>query len=633
MTVLETSEGEEGTQFKPGRPLPAWFARALFGYGVAIALFHVWFNTFGDLPGLYFNALHLGFIGSFGFLASRGPRGFGAKTGLAIDGLLSLVVLGGGIYLVTGLDLLHARGEVMIAADVIAGALTLTAALLLCQRTSGWIVPVLVLLAIGYVTFLGRHLDGIFHFKGLPAPRILYRFFFTSEGLFGVVADISSTYVFMFVLFAAFLLKSGAGDFIVRLSQVFAGRLAGGPGYIAVASSALMGTISGSAVANVASTGVLTIPMMKRAGFRPEFAAGVEAAASTGGQIMPPIMGAGAFIMAQWTGLPYSHIVAVSLLPALLFYGSVGFSVYFHARKLGLKPVPSATREPLGPLLREGATFLVPVGALVGLLASGFTPTYAAGLGLIAVVVASRFHPHHRMGFREIADACALGTQNMVQTAALLVCTGVVIGALNLTGLSISFSQMVVEWADGSLGLAFVLIALVSLVLGMGLPTTAAYVMLAIVAVPALERMGVPELSAHLIIFWFAQSSNVTPPICLAAFTAAAIAQTPPMRTGIAATQISKGFYVVPLLFAFNRLATGSPVEMLIIAAFALAGLFAFTAATARHLAHPLGLVASAWLLPVAGALFAPSLALNLAGLAALAGTLIWSQQVARRQT
>ncbi len=446
------------------------------------------------------------------------------------------------------------------------------------RRTTGWVMPILALVFISYVLLWGRYLDGALYFRGFTAMRFLYRMFFTDEGLFGTIASISSTYVFMFVLFAAFLQVSGAGEFILKVAQRLLGGVAGGAGFVAVLGSALMGTISGSAIANTVSTGSITIPLMKRAGFRGTFAAAVETAASTGGQVMPPIMGAGAFIMAEWTGLPYGQIVAVSVLPAMLYFASVAFSVHQYARRTGLTGQPEAAAPtPWPELLREGLHFLLPFALLVGLLVAGYTPTFAAGWAILAVGLSSYLTRHHRMGIRDILDALALGSRNMVITGLLLLAAGIIVGCLAMSGLSITFSQLLLSWAGGQLWLALILIAVASLVLGMGLPVTAAYLMLAILAAPALEDLGLSLLSAHLIVFWLSQDANVTPPVCLAAFAAAGIADAPPMQTGVQSWKIAKGLYLMPVLFAFTPLIDGAWSEKLWVAALALPALHALS--------------------------------------------------------
>jgi TRAP transporter 4TM/12TM fusion protein len=590
---------------------PAW----LTAYAVLVAVFHLWSNTLGTLPSLWQNSLHYALVGSLaGFAAAAERRGL-LRIGYAITGF---VALAGGAYLLFAEEPLRARGEIMIFSDWLMALVAVITALVLCRKATGWTIPILVIVAVGYVTFFGRYLDGILHFRGLSMERVLYRFYFTGEGLFGMIATISATYVFMFILFSAFLLKSGAADFIIRLARVATARVRGGAGYVAVVSSALTGTVTGSAVANTVSTGSITIPLMKRAGFRPAFAAGMETAASTGGQLMPPVMGAGAFLMAQYTGLPYTQVIAAALLPALLYFVSLGLYVFFEARKSRLDAAPEEEPERLASVLRDGLHFLAPIAVLLGLLISGFSPAYAAGGGILAIVGASWLTRSHRMRLPEIVEALALGSRNAAPTALLLVCTGLVIGTLNMTGTSVAFSQLVLSWSGGYLIAALALTAAASLVLGMGLPVTAAYVMVATVGVPALQELGVALLAAHMIIFWFSQDSNVTPPVCLAAFAAAGIAACQPMAAGLNAWRMAKALYVIPLLFAYTGLIDGSWSERLQISAFALVGLMALTAAFARRLAGPLKVWQSLLLITVAPALFWPHLAINLAGLVAV---------------
>jgi TRAP transporter 4TM/12TM fusion protein len=397
----------------------------------------------------------------------------------------------------------------------------------------------------------------------------------------------------MFILFAAFLLKSGAGDFIVDVSTAVAGKYTGGTGHVAVFSSALMGTISGSAVANTVSTGSITIPMMKKAGFKPTFAAAIEASASTGGQIMPPIMGAGAFIMAQMTHIPFVTIITVSILPAILYFASIAFYINIHAKEYKIKGENSNIK--VLPLLREGFHFLIPLSTLVGLLIYGFSPTYSAGIAIIAIVFSSYLTKNKKMGIKEILEALALGSQNMIVTGVLLIAVGIIVGVINISGIGITFSQLIMEWSGNSLLIAIVLIAIASLVLGMGLPVTASYVVLSVLSAPALVGLMLsPEmatlvnagvelpqvamylLSAHLIIFWLSQDSNLTPPVCLAAFAAAAIAKTSPMKTGFVSWKVGKGMYIIPILFAFTPLVTGSWLDKFEVFFFAMLGIMSF---------------------------------------------------------
>jgi TRAP transporter 4TM/12TM fusion protein len=564
-----------------------------FIYAIFISILHFYINIRGGLSDLWFNAAHFSFLASLGFLTYQISKTSDDEYIPLIDIILALLALVPFFYIVGFEESLYqdANGTMRFW-DLIVAGLSIFLSIEIVRRTTGLIIPAIMLTAIGYILLFGKFLTGVFAFGGMTVSRFLYRMYFTSEGLFGSIATISATYVFMFILFAAFLLKSGAGDFIVDLSTALTSRFRGGAGHVAVFSSALMGTISGSAVANTVSTGTITIPMMIRNGFKPIFAAGVETAASTGGQIMPPIMGAGAFIMAQITQIPFVTIIVVSILPAILYFASIAIYIHIHAKKNNLEVQKSDTK--LMPILREGAHFLIPLATLIGLLIYGFTPTYAAGISILAIIGSSWLTKNKRMGIKEIMEALALGSQNMIVTGVLLVGVGIIVGAINISGIGVIFSQLIMEWSHGQLMIALILIAVASLILGMGLPVTASYVVLAVLSAPALVGLMlspemaslvgagvvVPEavmylLAAHLIIFWLSQDSNLTPPVCLAAFAAAGIAGTHPMKTGIQSWILGKGLYVMPLLFAFSPLITGSWIERFEVFGFAMIGLVA----------------------------------------------------------
>ncbi len=565
-----------------------------FAYAIFISLFHFGVNIWGGISDLWFNSAHFALLASLGFLTYEVQNGKDNEISI-LNIIFAVLSISTFVYMVLFEDSLYEVANTQMRfSDLFVASMTIVLAIIMVKKSTGYIIPGLILFCIAYILFLGQYIDGTFAFAGMNYERFLYRMFYTSEGLFGPIATISATYVFMFILFAAFLLKSGAGDFIVDVSTAVAGKYTGGTGHVAVFSSALMGTISGSAVANTVSTGSITIPMMKRAGFKPTFAAAVEAAASTGGQIMPPIMGAGAFIMAQMTGISFVTIITVSILPAILYFASIAFYINIHAKEHNIKGEESNIK--ILPLLREGFHFIIPLSTLVGLLIYGYTPTYAAGIAIVAIIASSYLTKNKRMGLKEVLEALALGSQNMVVTGILLIAVGVIVGVINISGVGITFSQLIMEWSGDSLLIAIILIALASLILGMGLPVTASYVVLSVLSAPALVGLmltpemamlvnaGVtlPEvtmylLSAHLIIFWLSQDSNLTPPVCLAAFAAAAIAKTPPMKTGLMSWKVGKGMYIIPLLFAFTPLITGSWFERIEVFSFALLGIMAFS--------------------------------------------------------
>ncbi len=674
---------------------------ALVG-GAALALLHIYFNTFGTWSELRVNVVHFGGFGALCALlypAFQARTRAGARVAAALDVGLAVAALACVGYLMLGEEAFFARNARFLWYDWV---FTLLAPLLILEfvrRTTGLLIPAIMVTAFTYVVVWGRYVPGTLTFPGLSLETMLYRTFYTDDGMLGNIASISATYVFMFVLFGAFLNRSGAGEFIIDLARAVAGRMIGGPGYVAVLGSALMGTISGSTVANVAATGVITIPMMKRAGFPPKFAAATEAAASTGGQIMPPIMGAGAFVMASYTNIPYLTIVAVSLLPAMLYFWSVACYIRIEAKR-GRMRVHDEGAPPIATVFRRGGLqFFLPVGVLIGLLIAGFTPTYCAGAAIATLIATSWLRKGYVMGPRAVFEALAKGASDMILTAVLLVGVGVVINAIATTGIGNTFSLMINAWAGGNLLVALILIALASLVLGMGLPVTASYVVLATLLAPALadliaqsslidavasgqlsdqakatlmllapERMaeiGLPMardaatelvgripadfvhvfkqqalppevlttilLSAHMIIFWLSQDSGVTPPVCLTAFAAAAIARTPPMATGFVSWKLAKGLYIVPFLFAYTPMLACNMWYDLEVAFFAFFAIYALAGAIDGHLEAPVCWPMRAVLLGLWVAMMWPEARwLHLSGLAVFAACFVVNLRAAR---
>lgn len=644
------------------------------------ALFHIYCNVFASISELWLSAIHFGgFCAICALMANESKAIRKFSPGYWINVALALTAVVTSAYLVLFENALYARETEYILSDYVFSTIAILLAIEFTRRTTGWFMPILILVSLSYILFLGRYISGVFAFPGLSLETVLYRSFFTSEGMFGLTANISSTFVFMFIIFGSFLLNSGAGDFIVRLARCLAGRYTGGAGLVAVIGSGLMGSVSGSAVANTVSTGVITIPMMKQSGFDPKFSAGVVAAASTGGALMPPVMGAGAFVLASYTQIPYLTIIAASTLPAILYYLTVCYFVRIEAIRLGLTADNIDSTERVSAVLKQGWHFLIPMVVLVGFLVAGRTPTTAAAFATIAVVAAS-WISINPMSLKDVFDAVVDGVQTMVSTALLLVAVGLIINVVTTTGVGNAFSLMIVEWAQGSLLITLILVALASLVLGMGLPVTASYIVLATLSAPliydllsqsalltALEAGDLPSnvaatiglfggdaltalqqmplemkqlirqemldptllasmlLSAHLIIFWLSQDSNVTPPVCLASFAAAGIAGTPPMATGMTSWKVAKGLYLVPLLFAYSPLITGTWPERIEIFIYACMGMYALAGVLQWHLEDKLNVITAALLLISAGLLMwmASPFIYNLVGAAILIGVII----------
>lgn len=655
------------------------------------ALFHLYANVFATIPELWFSGIHFG--GFVVLCALAGNQTIEGRRPLLpvriVNICLAILAVMVTAYMIVLEDALYARETDFIWIDYLMTGTAVLLAMEFTRRTTGWFMPVLIMVSLAYILFLGRYIGGVFQFPGLSLETVLYRSYFSEEGMFGMTARISATYVFIFILFGSFLLKSGAGDFIVSLARALAGRFTGGAGFVAIIGSGLMGSVSGSAVANTVSTGVITIPMMQRSGFSPRFSAGVVAAASTGGPLMPPIMGAGAFVMASYTQIPYLQIIAVSALPAALYYLTVMYFVRIEAKRLGLTPKSAEQNDSIWRVVAQGWHFIIPLALLVTLLIAGYTPIRAAIVSTIAVIMAS-WLSSTPMKLKEIFDATVDGVQTMVSTALLLVAVGLIINVVTTTGVGNAFSLMIVEWANGSLLISLVLIAIASLVLGIGLPVTASYIVLATLSAPILfdllayeqmlialsmpnlpdsvtatlnlfggdavvalqemplemrqlirEELLSPELlsgmllSAHLIIFWLSQDSNVTPPICLASFAAAAIAGTKPLATGLTSWKLAKGLYLVPVLFAYSPLVSGTWPERFNVFFWACLGLYAMAGLLQWRLARKLNPV-TATLLGVSAALllWSPfSVYYHLVGAAVLFGVVYWQRHQDRMAT
>lgn len=669
---VETERGDWLSSLSfDGNPLRLF----VMAFAILFAVWHIATNIYLNEPGLWQNAIH---FAGFAFLAAVTFSPFGekanSKTATLFDFTYGLLVAAAALWVAYAESGLYERtlsvtGQAwqFTPVDWAAGILLIVAALDLSRRVSGWVIPILIITSLSYILFLGSYLPGVFRAASLPLNDVMFRTLYNDEGMFGILASISSTNITLFMIFGGFLVASGASDFVIELSKVVAGRIRGGAAFVAVLSSALTGTISGSAIANTASTGVITIPLMKSNGFRPQFAAGVEAAASTGGQLMPPIMGAGAFVMASYTSIPYATIVTVSIIPAILYFLSVAFIVRIEAVKYQVgDDIDLVVNR--GKLISGGLAFVLPLTVMIYLLMTGVTPSYAASWAIASLIVVSwftsiaakflgreNFEPV-RMGPSKISEALLIGIRSSILTGILLVAIGIMNNAIVTSGIGNGFSLMIAQWSGGSVVVAILLIGLASLVLGMGLPVTAAYIILAILTAPALagiladgiiiERLveGIADpsqsamfmlvdsphaakvatgmlreeaialmaampfelavtirpllvdpalqvtflLTAHLIIFWLSQDSNVTPPVCLAAFTAAGIAGSKPMATGFESWKIAKGLYIVPLMFAYTPLISGSLVEVLQIGFFALFGIYATNALIQRYAEGPL---------------------------------------------
>ncbi|MFO7912351.1 MAG: TRAP transporter fused permease subunit [Desulfotignum sp.] len=418
----------------------------------------------------------------------------------------------------------------------------------LARRVVGNVFVIMGVVFLLYGVYGYKAPDLISH-AGAPFAELCVSIFYKSDGVFGIMASVLATYVILFVLFGAFLEKCGAQKFFIDWPLAAVGHRIGGPGKVSVIASGLFGSISGSAIANTVSTGMFTIPMMKKAGFKPHVAGGIEPAASIGGMFMPPIMGAGGFIMAELTGLPYSQIMLVAIFPAFMYFFSVFVMVHYEAKKdnvVGEKSKFSATQ-----IFKKQWFYILPLAIITIFMLYGFSPAYAAILGLVTCIAISYVRKETRIGPKRFVQAAREGTENSLKIGATVGVIGIIIGVLTFSGLILTFADIMIELAGGSLLLTILLVALASLVLGMGVPVTAAYLVTAVVAVPALTHLGVNELAAHMIVYWLSQDSNITPPVCIAAFAGATIAKANMWKTAFTSFKFAKFLYLGPLLFGY----------------------------------------------------------------------------------
>lgn len=507
-------------------------------------------SVLGQQPATYFRPIHLAWVLALGFLVYPIAR---EGTWLRyVDGLSIVAVLWASQrILVFDYQSIEHLLNGLQAPDFLAGLVLIVATLEMARRAVGAVMMWVGLTFLLYAAF-GNVLPDVLATKGFSFERIVRFQVFTGAGLFGAPLGIAAGAVFSFVLFGAFLQVTGAGKFLIDLSFAAAGRYRGGPAKASVIASAAMGSISGSAIANTVTTGALTIPMMKKLGYKPEEAAGIEAAASTGGQIMPPIMGAGAFVMAEFTKTSYGEIVWMALVPALLYFLSVLLYVHVLAVKGGFKGMQGQAGA--WRVLVDGLHFLLPLALITALLLWNYSPVLVGVAGSAAVLLASLLRSHTRINISQLVLGLRQGAMLAISISVACAVAGLVVGTIGQTGIGLQFTESVVALSGGQLWLALILVAIAALVLGMGLPATAAYIVLAVMTGPALQELGLALITAHMIIFWLAQSSNVTPPIALAAFAGAGVAGASPMASAVEAVKLASGLFVIPLMMAFSPL-------------------------------------------------------------------------------
>lgn len=539
---------------------------------ILFSLFHLYTAAAGQFAPQIQRSVHLGFVLVLIYLLYP-AKATGDKHKLCWYDVI-LACAGAAVcgYIVWNYETIVMDAGPPTRMDFIFGCAAILLVLEATRRIVGLPITLIAVIFLLYAKF-GNFIPGMLGTPGFSLKRIVGHMYLTTEGLFGMPLGVAASFVFLFILFGAFLHSTGLGKFFIDLALGAAGKYVGGPAKVAVLASGFFGTISGSSVANTVSTGTFTIPLMKSVGYRSSFAGAVEAASSTGGQIMPPIMGAAAFIMAQFLGVGYIDIAKAALIPALLYYLAVGFMVHMEAKRLGLKGIPKERLPKPWIVLRQGGYLLIPIIVLVYLLLQGYTPLKSAYYCILTTVVLSlvannwkawasagpsnmslteSLWDSNRLSIKSILQAMENGGRLALGVSAACACTGFVIGVVTLTGVGLKLANAILALSAGSFALTLVLTMLSSIILGMGLPTTAKYIVLATIAAPAIQSFGVPMLAAHLFIMYFGILADLTPPVALAAYAAAGIARAEPNATGFMAVKLALAGFIIPYIFCYN---------------------------------------------------------------------------------
>ena len=572
-SIMKKYDKESTTRVWEG--VPKIVVTSILALFSLMCIYVTFFATWLDELRLATFMAYIVFIGYMVFPAKKGKQ----KVNHIPWYDVILMVLGSGafLYFAFAASEIVARYNITTL-EVVIGLIGIICLAELCRRSVG--LPILCVAGalLIYALFWGLYNPSFFA-RITESIRIL---FYSKEGVLSTPVNVCSKYIVMFIIFGAFLERTGIADFFIKIANALVGRFSGGPAKVAVVASALEGMVSGSSVANTVGSGAVTIPLMKKTGYKPEFAAAAEASASTGGQIMPPIMGAAAFLMAETVGVPYSNIVVRAILPAILYFAGVFITVHLEAKKEGLRGLTKEELPRLVPLLKK-TYLLLPLMILIGLVATSTRSiAYAAVIAILVSIVVSLFDKEHRMTPKRIWEALAAGAQGMITVAVACGIAGMVAGLISVTGLAYMLFNSIVSVAGNHLIIALFLTMLCCIVLGMGVPTTANYCIMAATCAPILVQMGVPMIAAHFFVFYFGIVADLTPPVALAAYAGAAIAQANPMKTAVTATKLAIGAFIVPYVFALNPammfINTTGVFEVVLIVISSLVGIFAVSA-------------------------------------------------------
>ncbi len=561
----------------------AWIVTIL---GISLTFFHLYTALKGPYVSMIQGAIHLGSALGLIYILYPAKKSLSNRQGVHwYDVILAALAMATNFYIIFNYERLTTQAVILgfNQLDTIVAATGVILLLEATRRTVGLPIVIIASTAIAYGLW-GNNIPTFGH-AGFTWERLSTQMFFSSNAIFGIPIQISSTYIYLFLFFGVMLTKTKIGHYFNDLAFAATGRLTGGTAKAAVVSSALQGMVSGSSVANTVGSGSFTIPMMKRAGFKPEFAAAAEASSSTGGQIMPPIMGAAAFIMAENIGVPYSEIMLVAIIPALLYFMGIYMGVHFEAKKQGIFGLPKDQLPALLGLMKR-FDLLLPLFTIVVLSMLGFTVTYAALWGIVTSFLISLVRKDTRMSIRDIFVAFEEGARAALPVIAACASAGIIVGVVVLTGLGGKIAGGILELASGNFFLILLLTMIASLVLGMGLPTTANYVVTASMVAPALIDFGIPVIAAHMFVFYFGIVADITPPVCLASYAGAGIAGAKPMKTGIISVQLAIAAFIIPFVFVYNPvlvLQDATVLTLLPVLVTALLGMVAISAAMMNY--------------------------------------------------
>ena len=560
---------------------------------VIVSILFVAFQLYASLSGRVtaqiLRATHLAFVQLLAFLLFPPTKKSPRNKLPWYDIVLGLIGSACWMYVVINFQDLARRTGAFLPQDIIVGVIGILILMESCRRIVG--IPILIIAsAFILYAFLGAYLPGFLNHRGYKLDRITAHLFYNTEGIMGVPLGACSTFIFLFILFGALLEKTGIGQFFIDTCNAIAGSASGGPAKVAVLTSALLGTVSGSSVSNTVGSGSFTIPMMKRLGYKSEFAGAVEAAASTGGQLMPPIMGAAAFLMAESLGLPYITIVKASIIPALLYFAGIFITVHLEAHKLGLKGLPREQLPKILPLLLKKGYMILPLVIIVVYLCMGRTAVYAAFMGiaccmligLITSIVDVLAGRQASFGVKDLLEVTTAAARNIISVAIACAMAGIIIGIVTLTGIGLKFGAGLISISGGIAIITLVLTMISSIILGMGAPTTANYLITSTITAGAIIGLGFQPLAAHMFAFYFGIIADITPPVALAAIAGAAIAKGKPIKTAFNATKLAIGAFIIPYVFVFNPqmlMIDTSFLSALPIAVTALIGMFGISAA------------------------------------------------------